>query len=310
MPAFAVESSMYAAARRFACLLAVPAAVAAAGCGPSISGSDDDDVPIDAPLATDAPAPIDAPTGTDAPDEMPSQVFAHSGQMLYRIDTATNAAVMVGAFTNLGTQSMTDIAVDRDGRMIGVTLNKIFEVDKATGASTKLADFSGSDNLTSLSFVPANPAQPDGPEMLVAATDTGAVIRIDVTGTTATSTVIGDYGQHNGMDVVSSGDIVYVRGFGTVATVDVGAITGDDYLAVIDPANNWAATVIGTGTGFDKIFGVAFWGGALYGFADGGTGNGGSFIQIDRQTGRGTLITAGAVRWFGAGVTTQAPLIP
>ncbi len=286
------------------------ALVLAAACGPSVTGNGDDVQSIDAATdgATDGRV-IDGPGGIDADESPPSRVYAHSGQMLYRIDTTTNAAIPIGPFTNLGTQSMTDIAVDRDERMIGVTLNKIFEVDEATGACTLLASFTGTDNLTSLSFVPANPAAPDGPEMLVAATDTGAVIRIDIAGASATSTVIGDYGQSGGMDVISSGDIVYVRGFGTVATVDVGATTGQDYLAVIDPMNGWAATVVGTGTGFDKIFGVAFWGGQLYGFADGGAGMG-SFVRLDRQTGAGTLLQAGTIRWFGAGVTTSAPIIP
>lgn len=285
-------------------LALIPLALAA--CGPRFTGDDDDDDPIDAAV-TDARI-IDGQGGIDADETPPSRVYAHSGQMLYRIDTDTNQAVAIGPFTNLGTQSMTDIAVDRDERMIGVTLNKIFEIDEATGASTFLADFTGG-NLTSLSFVPVNPGNPDGAEMLVAATSTGSVIRIDVAGTTATATVIGDYGARAGMDIVSSGDIVYVKGVGTIATVDVGATDGQDYLATIDPANGWAATVIGTGTGFDKIFGVAFWGGQIYGFTDGGAGMG-SFIRLDRQTGAGTLIQAGAIRWYGAGVTTIAPLIP
>ncbi len=297
---------MYRTAAR--ALSALALAVAAAACGPSVTGSDDDQ-PIDAAVAIDGRV-IDGPGGIDADETPPSLVYAHSGQTLYRIDTRTNQAIMIGAFTNLGTQSMTDIAVDRNGVMIGVTLNKIFSVDTSTAACTLLASFTGTDNLTSLSFVPANPAQPDGPEVLVAATDTGAVIRIDVSGSTATSTVIGDYGQSGGMDVISSGDIVYVRGFGTVATVDVGATGGQDYLATIDPTSGWQATVIGTGTGFDKIFGVAFWGGTLYGFADSGAGNGGAFVRLDRQTGAGTLIEAGTIRWFGAGVTTEAPIIP
>lgn len=276
-------------------------------CGPKVSGGDDDDVPTDA--AIDGAPPIDGPGGIDADETPPSRVYAHSGDTLYRIDTTTNAANLVGPFTNLAMQGMLDIAVDRNERMIGVTRDKIFEIDPATGACTFLADFTGS-ALTSLSFVPANPAAPDGPEMLVAATDTGAVIRIDVVGTTATATVIGDYGQLGGMDIISSGDIVYVKGFGTVATVDVGSAAGMDYLATIDPTNNWAATVSTTATGFDKIFGIAFWGGTLYGFVDNGFGNGGSFIRIDRQTGVGTLIEAGTIRWFGAGVTTEAPIIP
>ncbi|MBK9035295.1 MAG: hypothetical protein IPL61_29255 [Myxococcales bacterium] len=275
-------------------------------CGPKVSG-DDDDVPIDA--ATDGAVPIDGPGGIDADETPPSRVYAHSGDTLYRIDTTTNVANVVGMFTNLAMQGMLDIAVDRNERMIGVTRDKIFEIDPATAACTFLADFTGS-ALTSLSFVPADPANPDGAEMLVAATDTGAVIRIDVVGTAATATVIGDYGQLGGMDIISSGDIVYVKGFGTVATVDIGAATGMDYLATLDPTNNWAATVSATSTGFDKIFGVAFWGGTLYGFVDNGFGLGGSFIRIDRQTGVGTLIEASTIRWFGAGVTTEAPIIP
>ncbi len=274
------------------------ACVLAAACGASASGDDDDDVSPD--------ARTDATSGPDGNEALPSRVYAHSGLMLYRIDTMTMAAVPVGAFTNLAAQTMTDIAIDRDERMIGVTLTKIFEIDETTAASTFLADFTGTDNLTSLSFVPANPALPDGPEMLVAATDTGAVIRIDIVGQTASATVIGDYGQHMGMDIVSSGDIVYVRDFGMVATVDVG--NGNDFVATIDQANGWAATVIGTGTTFDKIFGVAFWNGTLYGFVDGGAGAG-SMIRLDRQTGAATLLRAGTIQWRGAGVTTVAPII-
>jgi hypothetical protein len=290
-------------------LFVVATAVAALviGCGPSVSGGDDDDT---ADARIDA-AGIDArgsDGGIDGSTELPSRVYAHSGQMLYRVNTTSLSVVSIGAFTNLGTQSMTDIAVDRDERMIGVTLNKIFEIDETTAAATLLATLTGGDNLTSLSFVPANAADPDGAEMLIAATSTGSVLRIDIAGTAATTTVIGDYGQHQAMDIVSSGDIVYVKGFGTVATVDVGAVGGQDYLATLDPANGWAATVIGTGTGFDKLFGIAFWGGTLYGFADGGAGAG-SFVRLDRTTGVGTLIEAGTIRWFGAGVTTIAPII-
>jgi hypothetical protein len=280
-----------------------------AACGPSHTGDDDDDV-IDAPVAidaTDAPPGIDA---IDAPEPDPSRVYAHSGPMLYRIDTLTMAAVPVGAFTNLGTQGMLDIALDRDERMIGVTATKIFQIDPATAACTFLADYTSS-RLTSLSFVPVNIAQPDGAEMLVAATDNGDVVRIDITGTTATATVIGNYGLSGATQIVSSGDLVYIKGVGTFATVDVGPATGLDYLARIDPANSWRATLVGTGTTFNNIFGVAYWGGTLYGFVDDGpvaaTGN---FIKLDQQTGAGAALMPGSIRWFGAGVTTEAPIIP
>src|SRR5437868_3527352 len=76
--------------------------------------------------------------------------------------------------------------------------------------------------------------------------------------------------------VVCGGDLSGGRRFGIYATVDVGATSGtpkNDYLARIDPTT-WKATPIGTGTGFDNIFGLGFWDGTIYGFASTGTNTG------------------------------------
>ena len=235
-----------------------------AACGPTTGGGDDDVEGIDARV--DARTPDAAPG--DSTEELPSEVYAHAGTTLYTIDTTTLVQTRVGDFTNLGAQDMLDIAVDRDGRMIGVTRDKIFEVDEATAAATFLADFGAVRGFSSLSFVPADAANPDGPEVLIAANDAGAVYRIDIAGAAATAVQVGSYGMQGATAIGSSGDIVSVRGFGTVATVNVG--TGPDFLARLDPANGWRATIIGTGTGFDKVFGLGFWGGKVYGFVDDG----------------------------------------
>ena len=276
-----------------------------AGCGPH-RGDDDDDVqPTD---ARPSDGPSDAAPG-DGTEELPSRVYAHSGQTLYVVDTTTLAQTRIGDFTNLGATSMTDIAVDRDERMIGISFTKIYQIDVHTAASTELAAFGAVRGFSSLSFVPMNPANPDGPEMLIAANDMGAVYRIEINGMTATAVAIGSYGMMGATTIGSSGDIVSVRGFGTVATVNVG--TGRDYLARLDPASNWRATIVGTGTGFDNIFGLGFWEGTLYGFVDDGfDANTGKVIRIDTTTGAGTMIATGSIRWFGAGVTTSAPIIP
>jgi hypothetical protein len=288
--------------------LVIPFACWLAACGPTAPADDDDDDTDARDAAIDGLPGIDA---IDAPEADPSRVYAHSGKMLYRIDTLTMAAVPVGAFTTLeANENMLDLALDRDDTMIGVARNRIFTINPATAACTFIADYPGS-GLTSLSFVPVNIGAPDGPEMLIAATDTGDVVRIDITGTTGTATVIGNYGTSGGTQIVSSGDLVYIKGVGTFATVDVGPASGDDFLASVDPVNSWRASVIGLGTGHNNIFGVAFWGGALYGFADDGfTAATGKFLALDRVTGAGTVIQPGAIRWFGAGVTTEAPLIP
>lgn len=284
---------------------AVPILLALAACGPNAGGGDDDDT-VDARV--DARPPGDGAPG-DTSEELPSRVYAHTGTTLYVIDTTTLSPTRVGDFTNLGAQSMLDIAVDRDERMIGVTRDKIFVVDVTTAAATFLADFGAVRGFSSLSFVPADPANPDGPEVLIAANDAGLVYRIDIAGTAATAVQVGSYGMQGATAIGSSGDIVSVRGFGTVATVNVG--TGRDFLARLDPTTGWKATIVGTGTGFDNIFGLGFWAGKLYGFVDDGfTAGTGAFVDINPTTGNATLVQAGAIRWFGAGVTTVAPLIP
>ncbi len=277
-------------------------AAASAACGRGVPGGEDAD-----PGAPDASSTID---GTPGPDAMISDfttVYAHSGTTLYRVDTATLGLIEVGPFgAAIETASITDIAIDKDDAMFGCTLSKIFSIDETTGTATYIADFSGVSNLTSLSFVPVSDEM-DSAERLVAATSLGDVYEIDQE--TGAATLLGNYGMNGDAQISSSGDIVSVRGFGTLATVNASADFDDpDYLAWIDPTT-WEATLIGTSTtGFDKIFGIGFWRGTVYGFVDGGA-NAGSFITIDTTSGVGTLVESGNVRWYGAGVTTDAPIV-
>src|SRR4051794_6696760 len=84
-----------------------------------------------------------------------SRVFAHSGSKLYRIDTATLAPVEVGTMAGLGTQSLTDLAIDKNDKMVGITLDKLYTIDETTGAVTLIRDLSqNASGFTSLSFVP------------------------------------------------------------------------------------------------------------------------------------------------------------
>jgi len=249
---------------------------AAAACGRATSPADPDATP-----GVDAEA-----GGPDAAVPDWSRVYAHSGQDLYRIDTTDLEVILVGPFGSaLGASSITDIAIDKDDRMIGVSLSAIFEIDESTGTATHLADFTGVDGFTSLSFVPVDPDDPGSAEDLIAANDQGAVFRIDPE--TGVATEIGSYGTFQGETIRSSGDIVSVRGFGTLATVTIGdTLTDPDYLAWVD-TTTWQATPIGTATaGHDKIFGLGFWQGEIYGFVDNGTtANTGSLITIDPTTG-------------------------
>lgn len=276
----------------------IVAAVVLAACGPG-----DRDNP-----AADAPSQPDAPTSPDGPPADTSRVYAHSGQTLYLMNSLTLATTTVGSMTGLGTQSLTDIAIDKNDRMLGVTLDKLYEVDPGTGAATLIGDLTGVSNATSLSFVPSDLSDPNSPDILVTVDSFGAVFEINPANGQATE--IGNYGIVPAGQVRSSGDLFGVRGVGIYATVDIGdgQSPTPDFLARIDPTT-WTATPIGTGTGFDKIFGVGYWGGKIYGFVDMGANNGGKMIEIDINTGDAIELSQSSVRWFGAGVATDAPLL-
>jgi len=68
--------------------------------------------------------------------------------------------------------------------------------------------------------------------------------------------------------------------------------------------NSFTATKIGGDTGFGQIWGLGFWKNKIFGFTQ--TGN---FITIDPNTGAGTLVQSGGPEWWGAAVTTSAPVL-
>lgn len=277
--------------------LAVLTALLLAACASTdvSGGGDDGDAADAAPTNPDA-----APPEADArPPADFTAVYAHSSTDLYRVDSDTLEVQPVGAFSFAGaTQNITDIAIDADGNMVAISLTALYSVNRDTAVTTHLADLTL--ELTSLSYVPLDPNDPDSDERLIAANWDGTVYEIDLV--TGAATAIGDYGtDENGNAIGSSGDIVSVRGFGTVATVTV---EGDetDHLAWINPTS-FQASLLGD-TGVDKIFGIGFWKDAIYGFTDDSR-----FVLLDPTTGAATPVETGTVRWWGAGVSTNAPVV-
>jgi hypothetical protein len=277
----------------------------AAACGRASSGDDAPDAAVGEP---------DADLSPDSEIGDLSQVYAHSGKDLYRIDTENLDVVHIGAFNTATTcpgtpcPSITDIAVDKNDVMIGVSLNDIWSIDIETGAATSLAAFDGGGNLSSLSFVPLDLDDPDSAERLVTVGNAGDVYEVNMT--TGATTLLGNFGMSGVDQIRSSGDMVSVRGLGTLATITIGGppYTALDFLATID-TTTWVATPIGTAsTGYDRVFGLGYWGGTIFGFVA-GTGNDGTIITIDPTTGVGTPATSSTFQWFGAGVTTNAPIV-
>ena len=78
----------------------------------------------------------------------------------------------------------------------------------------------------------------------------------------------------------------------------------NDQLARLE-SGTFAASPIGSGTGYGQIWGVAFWKGKIYGFT-----NAGQFILIDPTTGAAMMVTqTPSMNWWGAAVTTLAPVL-
>jgi len=191
-----------------------------------------------------------------------------------------------------GPDQMTDIAIDRNGVMIGVSFDSVYKVDPMTAQATLLSS-SLDGTFNGLSFVPAAALGETGDDVLVGTRGAdGNVFRIDPM--TGAATVVGDMGAF-----MSSGDLVAVDGFGIAQTV-VGS--SHDQLARL-AAGSFAATPIGD-TGYGQIWGLAFWKGKVYGFT-----NGGQFVLIDPNTGSAQLVSDNGEAWWGAAVTTIAPVI-
>jgi hypothetical protein len=222
-------------------------------------------------------------------------VYAHTPTTLYRVDPDTLAIAEVGDFVwPNGADQMTDIAIDKTGQMIDISAGGVYRIDSTNAHATLL-----SSNLqglfNGLSFVPASLVNGgSGDDVLVGTrNDDGAVFRIDpMSGAT---TQIGNMGGAN----VSSGDLVAVDGFGIMQTIPA---NGGDTIATL-ATGSFIATIVGD-TGYDQIWGLAFWKNKVFGFT-----NGGAFVTIDPHTGATTLVSNNGLEWWGAAVTTAAPVI-
>ncbi len=267
--------------------------LAAAACGPNKKSGNGD---IDAQGSGGVP---DAPSGggVDASNET-AAVYAHTSGELYRVDPDTFAVALVAPFgwpASVGSDTMTDLAIDKNGVMIGISYTRVYRVDPNTAACTLLSGSLGG-SFNGLSFVPAEQIGSTGDDVLVASRNSdGKIFRIDPN--TGQATQIGDMGH----GYTSSGDIVSVVGLGTVATVNG---PSSDILVKLAPVT-FDATPIGTATGHSSLWGIGFWKNKVFGFSDDG-----SFVLIDDQTGVASPVSTSSQAWWGAAVTTVAPVIP
>jgi hypothetical protein len=243
-------------------------------------------------------------SGTGGLDQV-AEVYGHSATILYRLDPETKSVAVVGTFSGCD-DDVIDIALDKDSTLYGTTINRappeepipwggLWRIDKTTAVCTLVAR---GEFPNSLSFVPAGTLDPAA-EALVGYVGSNYV-RID-TGSGQITQIRAN--ALSGLE--SSGDIVSVIDGPTLLTVKGDGCLDTDCVVSVDPATGEAQGNLGS-AGFDRVFGVAFWAGSLYGFT--AAGELFEFVEDDQGGITTTLIPVSAgLEFYGAGSTTAAP---
>lgn len=242
------------------------------------------------------------PEGHDSavPTSKVAEVFANNTTQLLRVDLTTNTLSLVGTFTGAGCgRDMQDVALDDNSNMYATDGTRIWRVDPKTAQCLSVA-VNGGGLPIAITFLPTG-AFGSSAQMLFGYTHTEAVTVNLGSGTvTPRSSVGGGYSL--------SGDFVSVNGGPTYVSV-----TGNgcrDCLVEVDTTTG-AITKSWGSLGHSGVYGLAFWGGVIYGF-DGA----GEVLEVTFNADAGTVSTTVLninpqhYAFTGAGSTTAAPLVP
>jgi hypothetical protein len=223
-------------------------------------------------------------------------VYGHSEDTLFKVDTATHQVATVGVFS--GCTYVADIALDEDSNIYGSTGTELWLIETNTAHCTKIATGTFPN---SLSFVPAGTLD-FGHETLVGYQG-GDYVKID-----PKSGAVEKIGSLGG-GFESSGDIVSAKGGKTFVSVKGPSCA--DCLVEIDPKTGALTKNWGSLTRPD-VFGLAFWAGDVYAFTNGGEVLLVEFVG-DTNLSVSPITIASAppnLKFWGAGSTTSAPLGP
>ena len=232
-----------------------------------------------------------APEAAAPPPARELLILVNTPYALYRVNPVTLDVIELAVFTfsEGGEAPITDISIDRRGRMWGISYRAVYRIDPRTAAVTPLAE-APNRNLNSLAIMTAMMAggTREDPDILIAGDWGGPVLQID--SNDGTQHVIGNLGGVLG----SSGDLTWSPEAGAVMTVTDRA--GFEALAKLEQGT-FTATPIGDQLGFRNVRGLALGPTGLLGFTEAG-----EIISIDATTGVGTLKRRTHHMFYGAAV--------
>lgn len=279
--------------------------------------------------ADSEPSPFKDASAGDSGTGGAALIYAHTDTELYTMDPKSMVVTLVGTFDD-GTSTLaavTDLAVNAAGDVWVNTTGAIFRaaVPSAPGKVmlTKVTDITlkSAQKFYALGFTVTGTLGPD--EKLVAGDNLGELYAVESNGSTV---ALGNFGTDaKGNHYELSGDVMFFavnglpRGLATLRSCKgTTCTTTNDILAEIDVAameaaytsktpGNMRKNLLGSGSGFGKLFGIGAWSDSVYAFSRQGT-NPAQLIQIGANGAGKVLqsfpnITSG---WSGAGVTTSA----
>jgi hypothetical protein len=267
------------------CLVAVMVAVLAAGCGDE----------VDAPRVGDGvtPEPVRVDEVVPAGKAPRLRILVNTPDELYQVDPVSFDVTRLGAFTFTPGEAevITDVAMDRRGRMWAIGFTAVYRVDPKTLACTLLARHPGR-ALNALSILTAAMMtdEREVPDVLLAGEAYSRnIYRVDPA--TGALDVVGDLGGNLG----SGGDLTWAPGVGAVMIV-TDAFGGYEGIAALAP-RTFTATPIGPGWPFRRVRGLTFLPDGLLGASEFG-----ELIKIDPATGAGTVVRSHNLVFYGGAI--------
>jgi len=229
---------------------------------------------------------------------MPKQIYAHSSSKLFTVDVET---YVVGNLPNFqwpndgGGHQMTDLAIDRNGVLYGVTFDRLYVCNPTTSQCFNLGTLPGTYN--GLSWIPAGILDPDK-DTLIGITQQGGWVQLTIMNGQVIAKQLGTYGA----GYTSAGDAFSIEGVGTFAAVHKAGLAGGNVIVTVDPTNGKVTGELAQTKGYSSVFGLAGWEGLILAFDSSG-----QVIKIDPVTKVVTNLGNKGVAWWGAGVGTVIP---